>query len=285
MLDALVAGTTDPEVLADLAQRQAAQEAAGAARGAGGPLRRRARADRRRDPRPHRLPRRADRPALRRDRGAARPFRPRPVELLCTIPGVQRRTAEVIIAEIGADMTKFPTAGHLASGPACAPATTSPPANAAPAARRKGSKWLRQTLTECRQGRQPHQRHLPRRAIRAAPAPAAAPTARSAPSRTRSSIACWHMLQTGETYRDPGGDYYQPPRPRTHDQTPRRPTRTPRPHRHPAGGCLTTTGFLFRYNRGAEPLISRRRPCPPVLVPDRVRRVPAGYGDLHARKV
>ena len=37
------------------------------------------------------------------------------VELLCTIPGVQRRTAEVIIAETGGDMNAFPTAKHLAS--------------------------------------------------------------------------------------------------------------------------------------------------------------------------
>ena len=37
------------------------------------------------------------------------------VELLCTIPGVQRRTAEVIIAEIGLDMSVFPDPKHLAS--------------------------------------------------------------------------------------------------------------------------------------------------------------------------
>ena len=36
-------------------------------------------------------------------------------ELLCSIPGVQRRSAEVIIAEIGADMSVFPSAKHLAS--------------------------------------------------------------------------------------------------------------------------------------------------------------------------
>jgi len=34
---------------------------------------------------------------------------------LCSIPGVQRRSAEVIIAEIGADMSVFPSAKHLAS--------------------------------------------------------------------------------------------------------------------------------------------------------------------------
>ena len=34
---------------------------------------------------------------------------------LCTMPGVGQRTAEVVIAEIGVDMSRFPTAGHLAS--------------------------------------------------------------------------------------------------------------------------------------------------------------------------
>jgi transposase len=37
------------------------------------------------------------------------------VELVMTIPGVGRRIAEVLIAEVGLDMTVFPTAGHLAS--------------------------------------------------------------------------------------------------------------------------------------------------------------------------
>jgi transposase len=52
--------------------------------------------------------------------------------LVVTIPGVARRSAQVILAEIGADMSRFPTAGHLASWAACAPATTNPPANTAP---------------------------------------------------------------------------------------------------------------------------------------------------------
>lgn len=37
------------------------------------------------------------------------------VQLLCTIPGVQQRTAEAITAEIGVDMTRFASSGHLAS--------------------------------------------------------------------------------------------------------------------------------------------------------------------------
>jgi transposase len=42
------------------------------------------------------------------------PFSPL-LALLCTIPGVDRRTAEVILAEIGIDMGRFPSAAHLAS--------------------------------------------------------------------------------------------------------------------------------------------------------------------------
>ncbi|MGB0095664.1 MAG: transposase [Solirubrobacteraceae bacterium] len=54
------------------------------------------------------------------------------VELLCTIPRVQRRGAEVIISEIRVDMSVFPTDKHLASWPGSAPATISPPASAVP---------------------------------------------------------------------------------------------------------------------------------------------------------
>jgi Transposase IS116/IS110/IS902 family len=44
-----------------------------------------------------------------------RPFS-REIELLDTIPGVDRRAAEMLLAEIGPDMSRFPTDAHLASG-------------------------------------------------------------------------------------------------------------------------------------------------------------------------
>ena len=52
---------------------------------------------------------------------------------LDTITGVGKRAAETIIAEIGTDMTVFPTAGHLASWAGRCPGNTAPAANAAPA--------------------------------------------------------------------------------------------------------------------------------------------------------
>jgi transposase len=43
------------------------------------------------------------------------PFCEEEVALLSTIPGVDRRTAETLIAEIGVDMSRFPSSAHLAS--------------------------------------------------------------------------------------------------------------------------------------------------------------------------
>jgi transposase len=47
------------------------------------------------------------------------------VALLATIPGVERRTAEVLVAELGVDMGQFPSAAHLASWAGMCPGTTS----------------------------------------------------------------------------------------------------------------------------------------------------------------
>jgi transposase len=76
------------------------------------------------------------------------PFAPA-VELLCTIPGVGRRAAEVIIAETGGDMTAFPTAKHLASWAGMCPGNDESAGKRRMGKTRKGSKWFSQTLVEC----------------------------------------------------------------------------------------------------------------------------------------
>jgi transposase len=70
------------------------------------------------------------------------------VELLDTIPGVDRRTAEVLIAEIGVDMSRFPTAGHLASWAGMCPGNDESGGKRRSGKTTKGSKWLRTALTE-----------------------------------------------------------------------------------------------------------------------------------------
>jgi transposase len=129
------------------------------------------------------------------------------VELLCTIPGVQRRTAEAVLAEIGTDMSRFPSERHLASWAGQCPGNDRSAGKRRSGATRHGSKWLDTALTEAALaatrtndvylGAQ-YQRLRPRRGHG------------RALGAVKHSIlcACWHMLQTGELYREAGGDYF-----------------------------------------------------------------------------
>jgi transposase len=70
------------------------------------------------------------------------------VSLLDTIPGVARRTAEMIVAEIGTDMTRFPSADHLASWAGVAPGNHESAGKRASGQTRKGNRFLRTTLVQ-----------------------------------------------------------------------------------------------------------------------------------------
>ncbi len=129
------------------------------------------------------------------------------VELLCTIPGVQRRTAESVIAEIGTDMSRFPTERHLASWAGQCPGNDRSAGKRRSGKTRHGSKWLDTALTEAAMA-----------ATRTNDVYLAAQYQRLRPRRghgralgaVKHSIlcACWHMLTTGELYRELGGDYF-----------------------------------------------------------------------------
>jgi len=67
---------------------------------------------------------------------------------LTTIPGVGKRTAEVIIVEIGVDMSRFPTAGHLASWAGMCPGNHESAGKRRSGKARKGDAALRAALCE-----------------------------------------------------------------------------------------------------------------------------------------
>jgi transposase len=73
------------------------------------------------------------------------------VELVMTIPGVGRRVAEVLIAEVGLDMDVFPTAAHLASWAGICPGNNASGGKRRAGRTRHGSMWLRIALTEAAQ--------------------------------------------------------------------------------------------------------------------------------------
>ena len=70
---------------------------------------------------------------------------------LITIPGVGRRTAEVLVAEVGTDMGQFPTAHHLASWAGLCPGNNESAGKRRSGRTRKGNPWLRTALVEVAQ--------------------------------------------------------------------------------------------------------------------------------------
>jgi transposase len=75
-----------------------------------------------------------------------------PLRRLDTIPGINQRTAEVILAEVGADMSVFPSARHLASWAALCPGHHESGGKHKSGKTRKGNRWLRTALIEAAAG-------------------------------------------------------------------------------------------------------------------------------------
>lgn len=73
------------------------------------------------------------------------------LERLVTIPGVARKTAVSLVAEIGADMSVFPTAAHLASWAGICPGNNASGGKRKSGRTRHGSIWLKTALTEAAQ--------------------------------------------------------------------------------------------------------------------------------------
>lgn len=132
------------------------------------------------------------------------------VNLLVSIPGVSELTAQIIIAETGGDMGRFPTAGHLAAWAGVAPASHESAGKPRPAGTRHGSRHLRTALIEsARAASRTKNTFLSARYSRIA--------RRRGPNKAAVAIAhtilvsVWHMLTTGETYHELGGNYYNKP--------------------------------------------------------------------------
>jgi len=134
------------------------------------------------------------------------PFRDA-VRLLRTIPGVGDLAARAIVAEIGTDMGRFPTAGHLVSWAGLCPRNDESAGKRRSTRLRQGAPWLKTTLVQCAwaasrkkdgylraQFQRLRQRRGPKKAVCAVAA----------------SIltAAWHMLRDGTLWHDLGPDHF-----------------------------------------------------------------------------
>jgi transposase len=135
------------------------------------------------------------------------PFR-QAVRLLRTIPGVSGLTAQVIVSEIGTDMSRFPTAGHLISWAGLCPRNDESAGKRRSTRLRKGAPWLKTTLVQCAWAAS-HKRDSYLRAqfqrLRHRRGPKKAICAVAASILT----AAYHMLRDGTLYQDLGADHFR----------------------------------------------------------------------------
>jgi transposase len=134
------------------------------------------------------------------------PFRAA-VDLVRTIPGVSTLGAEVIVSEIGLDMSRFPTVGHLLSWAGLCPRNDESAGKRRSSRLRKGAQWLKTTLVQCswaaknKKGSYLQAQYL-RLKSRRGPQKAICAVAASI------LTAVYHMLKDGTVYQDLGPDHF-----------------------------------------------------------------------------
>ena len=206
MIEALIAGETDPNTLAALAHRRIrapAEELCEALRG--------------RVTKHHRFLLRlhlqqidifdAAIVAIDQEVDAnVEPFRAA-ITILTTIPGVSDLSARTIVAEIGTDMSRFPTDGHLISWAGLCPRNDESAGKRRSNRMRKGAPWLKTTLIQCawsatRKKASYLQAQFHRLRARRGAKKAIAAVAASI------LTAIYHMLTNGTLYQDLGADHF-----------------------------------------------------------------------------
>ena len=147
MLEALAAGETDPKALADLAQGRLREKLDPLEEALRGQVQ-----DHQRFMLASHLRHlgNLDSEIERLDEEVARRLGPfeEIVAAVDTIPGVGRRTAEVIMAEVGTEVSRFPTSGHLASWAGVCPGNNQSGDHRKRAPTKKGNHWLKSGLVE-----------------------------------------------------------------------------------------------------------------------------------------
>lgn len=128
--------------------------------------------------------------------------------LLDEIPGIDQRAAQNIVAEIGVDMSRFPSSRHLASWAGLSPGNDQSAGKRRSGRMSDGNRWLKGTLNQCAWAASrkkdsyfaaQHRRIASRRGVK---------RATMAVAHSQLCI-CWELLKNGQAYQDLGQDYFE----------------------------------------------------------------------------
>lgn len=137
---------------------------------------------------------------------ALAPFRDT-IERLKEIPGLSETSVQILLAEIGLDMSPFPTAGHLLSWAGLVPRLDESAGKRRSTRIRKGAPWLKPVLVQCAWGAaRKKNSYFQAQFLRL--------KARSGPKKAAVAVAAsiletvYHMLNDGTCYQDLGADHF-----------------------------------------------------------------------------
>jgi transposase len=133
-------------------------------------------------------------------------------ELICSIPGISTTVADIVTAETGADMSRFPTAAHLASWAGVSPGSHESAGVVKSTRTRPGNSHLKGALGIAAMAAT-HSKHTYLAAKYRRIASRRGPMKAIVAVEHAMLIAIWHMANTGVLYDDPGPDFYTRLRP------------------------------------------------------------------------
>lgn len=136
------------------------------------------------------------------------------IDLLSTIPGVSKVSALTILSEIGPDMSRFPTAGHLVAWAGMCPGQNESAGKKRGSRLRKGAPWLKTMLVQCawaakRAKTSYYRAQFFRLQARRGPQKAICAVAASI------LTAIYYMIKNGTPHHDLGVDYFERRTPET----------------------------------------------------------------------
>ena len=135
-----------------------------------------------------------------------RPFQ-KQLQLLDQITGINKRTAEDIIVEIGTDMSRFPSEKHLSSWAGICPGNNESAGKRKSGRSRSGNKWLRVSLVLAAHAAALSKGTYLSAQYRRIASRRGAKRAAVAVAHTI-LVSIYHMLKTGKEYKDMGADFF-----------------------------------------------------------------------------